>query len=379
MAKKAYVGVGGVAKTIKNMYVGIDGVARKIVKAYVGVAGKARQFWPKSANWPTYYTKKGGLSYNCSQLVSTNLGDIAIFSGGGSSYTFSINKSLSISTLESMQSSRSYVTATSVGNYAIFAGGESNRISDVDVYDTSSTHTVLDDMPYECGRPGGATIGNYALFAGGNNKKYHSISTAIAYSSSLTLKTSVTSLSSVRRGLVAANAGNSYAVFSRGHWMSNSYNKIASEVDAYNASLTLTALTDAHYYNNSSTASGSIGNYAIFMTGDKTADIYDSSLTLTTTTDFTSAATSTLTSAECCTTVNGYLLVPTNPASVYTNGYTTMDIFDESLTRQTITGFTDARQYWSAEHVGDYALFVAGEIKNGDSTTKQSNMFIYKT
>ena len=45
MAKKAYVGINGIAKNVNKMYVGVNGVARKVVKGYVGVNGVARLFW----------------------------------------------------------------------------------------------------------------------------------------------------------------------------------------------------------------------------------------------------------------------------------------------------------------------------------------------
>ena len=45
MAKKAYIGVDGVARKVKKMYVGVDGAARKIKKGYIGVGGVARPFW----------------------------------------------------------------------------------------------------------------------------------------------------------------------------------------------------------------------------------------------------------------------------------------------------------------------------------------------
>ena len=42
---KAYVGVGGAARNVKNIYVGVGGVPRKVVKGYVGVNGVPRLFW----------------------------------------------------------------------------------------------------------------------------------------------------------------------------------------------------------------------------------------------------------------------------------------------------------------------------------------------
>ena len=49
MAKKAYVGVNDVARTVKTIYVGVNGVARKVIKGYVGVNGVAQVFWDGGA------------------------------------------------------------------------------------------------------------------------------------------------------------------------------------------------------------------------------------------------------------------------------------------------------------------------------------------
>lgn len=45
MAKKAYVGVNGISKSVKNIYVGVNGVPKKVVKGYVGVNGVPQVFW----------------------------------------------------------------------------------------------------------------------------------------------------------------------------------------------------------------------------------------------------------------------------------------------------------------------------------------------
>lgn len=41
----SYIGVGSVARKIKNQYIGVGGVARKIKAGYVGVGGVARKFF----------------------------------------------------------------------------------------------------------------------------------------------------------------------------------------------------------------------------------------------------------------------------------------------------------------------------------------------
>jgi hypothetical protein len=48
MAKGIYLGIGGVARKVKQPYVGINGVARKVTKGYIGVGGVARLFYSGS-------------------------------------------------------------------------------------------------------------------------------------------------------------------------------------------------------------------------------------------------------------------------------------------------------------------------------------------
>lgn len=45
MAKKAYIGVDGVAREAKSIYLGIDNVARKIKKAYIGDENGLARLW----------------------------------------------------------------------------------------------------------------------------------------------------------------------------------------------------------------------------------------------------------------------------------------------------------------------------------------------
>lgn len=45
MAKAAYIGVGGVARKVKQPYIGVSSVARKVKSGYIGVSGVARQFF----------------------------------------------------------------------------------------------------------------------------------------------------------------------------------------------------------------------------------------------------------------------------------------------------------------------------------------------
>ena len=44
MAKAMYVGIGGVARKVKNGYLGVGGVTRFVRRGYLGVSGVARYF-----------------------------------------------------------------------------------------------------------------------------------------------------------------------------------------------------------------------------------------------------------------------------------------------------------------------------------------------
>ena len=57
MAKKQYIGIGGVARQVKKQHIGVGGVARKIKKGYVGVSGVARPFF---SGTPDYYWFSSG-------------------------------------------------------------------------------------------------------------------------------------------------------------------------------------------------------------------------------------------------------------------------------------------------------------------------------
>lgn len=62
MAKETYLGVGGVARKVKNLYIGINGVARKITKGYIGINGVARQFYTAIVNVAISITNTGDSS-----------------------------------------------------------------------------------------------------------------------------------------------------------------------------------------------------------------------------------------------------------------------------------------------------------------------------
>lgn len=54
MAKAIYMGIGGVARKVKQPYIGVGNVARKVKTGYVGINGVARQFHQSGYTWKKY-------------------------------------------------------------------------------------------------------------------------------------------------------------------------------------------------------------------------------------------------------------------------------------------------------------------------------------
>lgn len=54
----AYIGIGGVAKSISKMYIGVDGKARQVQKAYIGVNGVARLWYQRGGLLGSYEVGK---------------------------------------------------------------------------------------------------------------------------------------------------------------------------------------------------------------------------------------------------------------------------------------------------------------------------------
>lgn len=50
----AYIGIGGVAKSISQMYIGVDDKAHQVQKAYIGVNGVARLWYQRGGTLGSY-------------------------------------------------------------------------------------------------------------------------------------------------------------------------------------------------------------------------------------------------------------------------------------------------------------------------------------
>lgn len=366
MAKKAYVGVGNVARKAKKIYIGVNGVARKVKKAYIGVNGVARLCF--SSGELAYYGYVTPLSQGRGQLVATSLGSLCLFGGGNagggfssivdayntslsrlgapslslpvrllasttigghglfgggmtsvstfSSYVCSYNTSLSMNTAPYLSVGRYDLMATSTSHHALFAGGSNNQLQNVvDAYDIYLTHTNPSafNNTGPCLQGAGVSVGEYSLFGGG----YNFSNKVMAYNASLTL-TNPTTLSAGRGALASAPVGN-YGLFVGGKAGSPGYEGYYTNVvDAYNTSLTRSnpeSLSFSMIEIRGTTA----GDFALFN------------------------------------------------ESKITNGY------DTSLTRIIPAQTAASRQYHAATYVGDYALF-GGGMSNVSSVEAYSVM-----
>ena len=368
MAKKAYIGVDGVARKVKKGYVGVSSVARKIKKAYIGIGGVARPCW--GGGELTYYGTVTALDIQRYNLAATTVGDYALFGGGygnfnGTTYFATVDvydetltklNSIELST----NSGRYSLAATTVGNYALFGGGYgnfngtlmSNQKNIVDAFDTSLTLTTPLGLYNHAQSMGATTVGDYALFGGGYNNDNSALAYVTGYDSSLTRNTSVDAFNQARCHLAATTVGN-YALFGGGK-----YSTINSYVDAYDTSLTRTSPTSLSYAT-CHLAATTVGNYALFAGGDNdaglyyaTVNAYDTSLTRTIQTDL-----SVNRGRLAATTVGNYAMF----GGGYSNAYREyVDAYDTSLTRTTPTNLSVGRGYFAATAVGNYALFGGG-------------------
>ena len=326
-----------------------QGVARKIKKAYIGIGGVARPCW--SGGELAYYGTVTALSVAKYDLAATTVGDYAVFGGGrtgttsGDSTVNAYNKTLTRSTPSSLGGRQYMLGATTVGDYAVFAGGlVSGSIStSATAYNTSLTKKSATSL-------GGTaccaatTVGNYALFAGGTtgSKK----SDVFTYNNSLTYG-KATSLSTEQGQLNATTVGN-YALFGGGYK--------SDVVNAYNASLTRTIPTalSAARYNTGATA---VGNYALFAGGGggTTVDVYSDSLTKTVATPLSSGR-----GRMGATTIENYAIFAGGGGDFGTATSNAVDVYDESLTKTVATSMSDLRIDLAATTVGNYALFGGG-------------------
>ena len=339
-------------------------LARKIKKAYVGVGGVAKLCYALQQTLVPYNGTVTGLNLSAQDLAATTVGNYAIFAGGyGGSYRNSVD--IYDETLVHYQPSnllttaKSDLAATTVGNYALFGGGKTANTSysyNVEGYNTSLTHYSAETFYTARASLAATTVGNYALFGGGYNGDGNA-SAVDSYNRSLT-RTAANPLVYARNTLAATSVGN-HALFGGGIYTASTPVQ-RNTVDVYNSDLTFTTAASLSAAR-SGLAATTVGNYALFG-GGKTAsgksdvvDAYSSSLTRTTVTPLTM--------------IRYYLAATTlGDYAIFGGGYASddvtnrVDIYDSSLTRLNYNYLTVARSSLAATTVGNYALFGGGNV-----------------
>lgn len=208
-----------------------------------------------------------------------------------------------------------------------------------------------------------ASVGKYAVFAGGmgvrDNTNY--LATTDAYDSGLT-HTNPQNLGKARRWLAATNVGGKYAVFGGG----GAGNK-TNYTDAYDGSLTkasISALSGDGRYNLAATGVGKYGlfggGYYIWF-GDKyqsTVDAYDDALTRTTAASLSSAK-------------DNVSAASTKSYAFFAGGRgtTAVDAYDTNLTRTSAAPLRSGKTLAAAAGIaGDYVFFAGGS--GADASTQ---------
>lgn len=354
MAKKAYVGVDGVARKIKKGYIGVGGLARKIKKGYIGVGGVARPFW-------------GG-------------GEV-VYWGNKSQYS---------------TKDRRIISMASVGDYAILYGGAvtdstySNRLgyAYVEAYNSSLTrttaNTISNDKRYGSG---GGTIGNYALFVGGDDASTSGTSKTkyvSRYNASLTRGT----VSTLTDGFIlpnCANIGEDFIVFG-GYRYSEIWDDVIYNMRtfvAYNPSLTGSQITSVY----DTDVMVSVGDYVLCVGGyyvDTESEsgntpvsigksyVIDKSLTVINIPYHVTAG-----GGVSATTLNGNAIVVggAEPSNQRTKVTDEVHIWNPSLTHTMGTPLSQARRWAKGITLCGFAIFAGGTTADlgGSQTSKFSN------
>lgn len=366
MAKKAYIGVGGVARKVKKGYIGVDGVARKIKKAYIGIGGVARPCW--GGGKPEAYGTITSLNVAVWQNAAANVGDYLLFGGGAAAWNGSpqqivtaYNKSLTVTTPTNMNGARYELSGVSLDSLAFFAGGyysSSSARSEVDSYNTDLTRNY-NNLFTSRAEMAAARVGGQAVFAGGYANGAQS--RVEAYDSSLT-HTSNLSLSQARYGAAGCSVGN-YALVAGGY-----YRSVLTSVETFNTSLTRSTATDlsvGRYKMNGISHAG----YTLVIggwDGGGSVEVYNASLTHTV---LSSTVVKSYTRGS---SVGEYALVHGGRDENW-GMYSDVIMFDKSLTCTTAQPLSSARWGESAGTIGNFILFAGG----GDTNTATNTVDAY--
>lgn len=384
MSKALYTPINGTAHKCRKMYTVQGSTTRNIKKGYCVVGGVTHKFFGRELR---YYGVLNTLGHQTIDPLGSANSKYALFAivnertTGGASYVnqgVAFNSQLTRSEIEIPNKVREGKGLASP-NHAFFAGGYQTGNPDTNQntvlpYDTSLTQkTAADLLQGRVRTPAGALIGDYALFGGSENYMDSETYRKVSVYHSATLTQSEASLTRTLHGVKGADNG-TYAVFAGGAYKTSFGSSATSSRTAvgFDGSLTRVAATDLNS-TTKPTLAVRAGDYAVFI-GSSRSDAYDKNLTKVSGSALSlkrsGVAAVTLDQYGLC--AGGWVNYQDSPDGI---GRDTdvVDVYDASLTRQTITSMSIGRNGTGAV-IGDYALFAGG---NSDTSIDSSTVDVY--
>ena len=320
---------------------------------YVGVSSKARKV-------KKIYVGVAGTARKVKKAY-VGVGGVARlwWSGGTLSY-YGTATALSVARLD-------LAASTADNSEAVFGGGRTNnnynsQSNVVNGYNASLSMTTassgLQTARYQLAA---AKSGSYIIFAGGRTGASAVTGRAEAYNASLT-RTALTALGTNRGKLSGATTGN-YAIFAGGdNGGSSGYGAAQNKIDAYSGttkqSLSSTLGTARFYICGATT-----GNYALFAGGATAYSSYQ--LTPSTAIDAFNGLTKVSTSVTLSAARVGMAGTSLGSYAVFAGGAGDAVYVFNGLTKvSTSATLSNARNYLAATTIGDFAVFAGGSSSN---------------
>ena len=389
MAKKAYIGVDGVARKVKKMYLGAGGKARKVKKGYIGVSGVARPFF--TGGNPEFYGTRT-LPNASFHIASASIGTYAIFAGGRNDdydYYDSVvcyNSSLTRKLATPLEKPNAEMKGASLADFstgeikrAVFVGGSQGTGTQLQVYSQTLTKQTLSNGIDSIRNASASVTYSGRIFFTHGYEGGTIVNNVSTYDEYLTKK-EVDPLVNRVADLAGASAGG-YALFAGGFIRGGRASKMVEAYESTYTKINVSELRDGV----AELTGSSLGQYAIFAGGkdpnkannyassfSNQVVSYDRSLTQKFLSNL-GVARQQLTSAS----VNDHVFFSTG--FCYSGGPNMdiseyIDVYDINLTKvSTIKAKRGVRGAAGAS-VGDYVLFAGGQI---DSGQEWDDVYVY--
>ena len=387
MAKKSLITIDGVYRRNKKSFLTVDETYHKIKKAFLTIGGVYRPCWSSGLE---YYGKITPLSAAVNNPTATNNGTYAFLAGGDKGASFgsgtnrysalvdAYDKRLTKINAPSFTTSRTMVGSGRLKNLACFAGGSrgtQTKLNDMFAVDSSLTLTkATSNLQQNCDNLSLASVDNKIILGGGISESGSYSRIIDVYDDSLTKISGATVFSTLTGRKPAFSLGN-YAVFPGGMGSSSSGTFYEEVIDIYDASLTRintgVQLTDKRGFH----AGTPIKGKAIIGGGTNSSgklasvEVLDESLTLISGVDSLSQARSAFPAVtiedECALFIGGEIK----------NGQSAVvDAYDASLTHTVAQPLSEGRNVHAAAAIGAFALVGGG---NTPSTTYEASVEAY--